>query len=446
MKKLIVSLGLFLFVLQTNAQLGGLIKKAKDKASQQTPASDTKPETGSTQSNSQEESTAAASKNERKPALKKDAEVLFRIPDRNAYSSTMGDGVTVQTLHNREVKFLPYDPVKKEGEAGSNHFAKDYPELVSLVIDKNKSGNFIVEFSSTPFKNGTGTLSTKFSSSKPAIYAKVKTKNGQSLNDVFGFGGKGGEVEVYNTVYNNFSGQFPSGMLKTLFLTPEKAKENYFLLDVLTDIDNAQIYQIREDEKSLYNPEFGYMHTQDVFPSSSNYLVRLLVRTAAKDEWGKKTDNHLDAVGFFEYDLKVSDAVAITEKSKKFYEDLKVQLNNIPRPVPDFWTMKSSPLTMGFTQAQLIKMYLGENFSNNTVIKFIATNNSGWGRMEDVTTGVITGRSSRQEYYVFFKNKAKNKCWVGIFWLQQAYNGGGSYGQAYVKGGEDYYVKCEELK
>jgi hypothetical protein len=444
-KLLIVAMSIFIMA-TTNAQLGGLIKKAKDKASQQAPADETKPESSNSLGNSQESNSPHSSKNENQSVVSNNSEVLFRIPDRDEYPNTRGDGVSLQTIQNRRITFLPYDPVKKEEEKGCDHFAKDYPELAAVVTDKNKSADFIVEFSSTPFKNGTGTLTTKFSSSKPFIYAKVKTKNGQSINDAFGFGGKGGEIEVYNTVYNNYSDRFPSGLVKTLFITPEKAKENYFLVDVLTDFGNAQIYQIREDDRSLFIPEFGFMHSQEVFPSSNTYTVRWLVRTSPKDEWGKKTNKRVEAVGFFEYDLKVSDAAGIADKSQTFYEDLKKHLANMPRPVPDVWSMKSSPLTMGYTQAQLIKMYLGENFNNNTLIRFIATNDNGWSFVEDISTGAVIARSSRQVYYAFFKNKAKNTCWVGQFWLQQPYIGSGKYGQAYAKEGEWYNVKCEELK
>ena len=117
--------------------------------------------------------------------------------------------------------------------------------------------------------------------------------------------------------------------------------------------------------------------------------------------------------------------------------------------LPKEWANKSAALVMGFTQAQLVSMYLN-SFTNkmdaHTVLKFHASSSNGGYTVVNNDYGIPIYRYSNQWYTIFIKYANGKTCFYQGFGLRQQYNGGGTYGKPMIDKNEYHMVDCEKMK
>jgi hypothetical protein len=449
MKKITQTLCFVLFLAfasNTQAQLGGLLKKVKDKATEKKTTTTT---TISDGGNKTPETVTNTNKN------KQLEQGTFLFPERyngNSIGYNSNNFINLYKIKEQYRALESLSHVRKEGEKGTFHFAKDYPELKSLINDEHIV-NATIQFSGTPFKNGKGDGKTSFNSNGEPIYALLQAKTG-TIKDVFNI--KTDEnirfsfkYYVYSDDADKLTGNFTTST-GNFIVTPQMAKENYLLLDVMPAKEDAVVYTNKEMGFNSTASSFAYLHTQENFSKSGNYKIRLVLLTPYTDEWGKPiSGTSMDCNGFFDYTFSTKDAKTRVDEGSELYSYMKENINNAPVALPDEWSEKSSPLTMGVTQAKLVEMYrniYNDKLADFTLVKFHATNRTGGWNIQKNDLGIPSYRYSNQWYTIFMKSKNGKACFYQGFGLRQNYEGGGQYGASFIDKETFKYVKCEEMK
>jgi hypothetical protein len=447
MKKLQRTLLLFLAItigISTQAQLGGLLKKAKDKVTENktsTPTSDvgSKPTEIVTKTN----------KN------KQFEEGTFLFPSRyngNSFGYNTNEYINVYKIKEKFRVLESLSHVRKEGEKGTFHFAKDYPELKDLINDEHIV-NATIQFSGTAFKNGKGDGKTSFSSNGEHIYAQLATKAG-TIKDVFNI--KTDEnirfsfmYYIYSDDTDKLTGNFQTST-GNFIVTPQMAKEKYLVLDIMPAKEDAVVYTNKEMGFNSTASSFAYLHTQENFSKSGNYKVRLVLLTPYTDEWGKPiSGTSMDCNGFFEYAFSTKDAKARLDEGSVLNIYMKDNINNAPVALPKEWKATTSPLAMGIAQPKLIEMFRNHfdgKLSDFNLVKLHATNSNGGWTVEANEFGIPKYRYSSQWYTIFMKSKNGKSCFYQGFGLRQNYEGDGKYSASFIDADKYNYVNCKEMK
>jgi hypothetical protein len=425
----------------TQAQLGNLLKKVKDKVSE-------KKETTTTEGGNKTTEVVTNKNNQFEKGV-------FLFPERYNGNSVGYNSNNFLNLYKIKETYRALESlshVRKEGEKGTFHFAKDYPELKDFINDEHIV-KATIQFSGTPFINGKGDGKTSFSSNGEHIYAQLEANSG-TIKDVFSI--KTDEnirfsftYYIYSDDENQLIGNFQTST-GNFIVTPQMAKEKYLVLDIMPAKEDAVVYTNKEMGFNSTASSFAYLHTQEKFSKSGNYKVRLVLLTPYTDEWGKPiSGTSMDCNGFFDYSFSIKDAKARVEEGSELYTYMKENINNAPVALPDEWSEKSSPLTMGVTQAKLVEMYRNiydDKLTDFTLVKFHATNRTGGWNIQKNDLGIPTYRYSNQWYTIFMKSKNGKACFYQGFGLRQNYEGGGQYGASFIDEETFKYVKCEEMK
>jgi hypothetical protein len=444
MKKLQKTILLFLAVaisITTQAQLGGLLKKAKDKVTE-------KKEVTTTEGGNKTTEVVNGTKNNDERWEKGE----FTFPDATYRNEYQQRTYNIFQVKEKFGALESLSHVRKEGEKGTFHFAKDYPELKSLINDEHIV-NATIQFSGTPFKNGKGDGKTSFSSNGEHIYAQLEAKAG-TIKDVFNI--KTDENIRFSFMYYIYSddgdkliGDF-STSAGNFIVTPQMAKEKYLVLDIMPAKENAIIYGNKETGFNRTASDFAFLHKQENFSKSGNYKVRLVLLTPYTDEWGKPiSGTSMDCNGFFDYSFTIKDAKARFEEGKEIHAYLSDYVREAPVALPEEWKAKSSSVAMGIPQAKLVEMIKNRHASRlvkYTLVKFYASASSGGWTVEKNEFGIPLYRYSSQWYTAFWKNNDGTDCFYQGFGLRQNYEGGGKYSASFVDEEPYKNLRCEEMK
>jgi hypothetical protein len=426
----------------TQAQLGGLIKKAKDKV--------TEKKATTTTTDGATKTTEAAT--DQKNNDKRWEAGTFLFPEMYHGSSFGYNSTNFINLYKIKEKYGVLESlshVRKEGEKGTFHFAKDYPELKGLINDEHIV-NATIQFSGTPFKNGKGDGKTSFSSSGDHIYAQLEAKSG-TIKDVFNIK-KDENISfsfmywIYNDEADKLTGNFATST-GNFIVTPQMAKEKYLLLDVLPTKENAIIYGNKETGFNRTATDFAFLHKQENFSKSGNYKIRLVLLTPYTDEWGKPiSGTSMDCNGFFDYSFSAKDAKARVEEGSEVHTYLSNYVREAPVPLPETWKAKSGAPMAGYSVAKYNQEYL-KYYPNVKIVKTFMKDDATWSVMKDNDNFLPIYKYSNQWVTYFVKN-AKGQCYYHKCNLRQDYQGGGTYGASAlaVFDSEIKYVDCNEMK
>ena len=441
MKKYIIALLLLVAVnVNTQAQLGGLLKKAKDKITEkkvEEKKADVVTEKTPESKTSIESKTAEAN-----------SELEFQfIGLTNSYGEygPRDETITLKKIKSWDKQFFPLECVRKVGEKGVFHFVKDYPELAPYTKAENK--DLKITFSSEPRKEGKGVVSTF--TSKSHIYARLENTKG-TLKDAFKFTGKDDLLTVRFVTFNDETVTYENVNSK-IYLTDKQINEKYIDFDILPEAIKATFNTLTED--SYYMSNIYNLFTQRNFPKSGNYKMGVEVYGITKDEWGSSEKGDIIRTGgYFDFTFSPSDIATINTERQTIWDTRKDGIAKAPRPLPSEWTAKTSALTMGVTQDKLLQMLLGNEAKFHKVIKFFASSSSGgWTAVYDQGAVLPRYRHSNQYYTVFLKiiNPASanvGKCWFQTFGLRQQYMGGGTYGVSTMDANDWYFTECDKMK
>lgn len=426
--KTLIALSLVLTTFTTQAQLGGLLKKAKDKVT----------EKKATTSVSNE----AVTNSEVATTTLTESSTSFQMYDQQYGYRSGGSSHNVEYFKKQNKTFSPYDHIRKSDEKGTFHFAKDYPELAPVMEPIN---NAITITFHTPYDVEVGKNITSFTS-KSYIYARISATTG-TIREALKIADKNDGIRFGFIIYNEDKETIKTQEYQLDFdITPAQANSKSITVDIIPD---PEIYKFSKQGAFWPGATFVGMHDQSTFSKNGAYKVGFFVKNEKVDNWGKAIwGDDIIFKGFFNYNFDAKDVAAI-KKDADLLNDLRVSaIKNVITELPKQWTEKTSTTAMGFTQAQLITMYQNSfsvKMDPHTVVKFHASSSNGGWTTQNNEFGIPIYRYSNQWYTIFIKY-ANGNCFYQGFGLRQAYNGGGTYGKAFIDKNEYHMVDCGQMK
>ena len=410
MKKIVLAIAIIATSISSYAQLGGLLKKAKDKI---------------TEKKTVETTTTAANNNQ---------------------TATLNNPPTAPTNEGSNTKII----VQKGENTPEGYYLFDNPLGKILIASK-------------PFSNASNNTKTTFQSNE-FIYGRLQLKSG-TIKEAFKFGEKEKGIPFHSLeyvvfVYKKGETKYNNDRLwNSCLVTDADLTKNYFDFDILPNPQNATTiisalanFSAGKSTAPLYaaiNPT--------VFYEDGTYKINIILRNAVNDAWGKALEQKKWPTFETDFDyLFNANDVAALKKNKELAatnaQNNMQNLANAAQELPEQWLEKSSALVMGLTQDKLLQMLLGDDLKSLKLIKFFASSsNGGWTAIYDQGNVLPTYRKSNQYYTVFYKivnptNSNNGKCWFQTFGLRQQYMGGGTYGVATIDANEWHFAECDKMK
>jgi hypothetical protein len=437
MKKTFAIAAIFFIMTNCQAQLGGILKKAKDKVTEK--KSTEQSQIQSTNYNVAMENNVT----EKLQPQTKVEEIRYREYD-GQYGYRGGvSGETLADYKRMGKVFTPYHLMRRMDEKGTFHFAKDYPELSSITEPVNNDLN--ITFSKKTFTGGGEEVTNSFATAN-GIYAKITATKG-TLKDALKLADDDDGIMVHFVLYDDVDETINKfATIEKFKLTDAQAKGKSVTFDIIPNLANFSDGK----QSDFWVGTFARKHDQYTFKQNGQYKVGVIVSNEMVDDWGKPVyGKDIEYTSFFDYNFSAKDATAVFDEADKVNDLKTAAKKNAITPLPKQWTEKSSALAMGFTQAQLITMY--ENSFNpkmdpHTLVKFHASpSNGGWTTVNN-DYGIPIYRYSNQWYTVFVKFNNGKACFFQGFGLRQQYMGGGTYGKAFIDRNEYHMADCAAMK
>ncbi len=229
-------------------------------------------------------------------------------------------------------------------------------------------------------------------------------------------------------------------------LTTAQANSKSITFDIMPNLSNFS----QGKQSNFYTGTFARNHNQYVFKRNGDYKVGVFVSNEMVDDWGKPVyGKDIEYANFFDYNFSAKDAATILEKADKINDLQNAAKKNAITALPKQWNEKSSALAMGLSQAQLINMYetsFSPKLEPHTIVKLHASPSGGGWTTVNNNYGIPIYRYSNQWYTIFVKFANGKTCYFQGFGLRQQYNGGGTYGKAFVDKNDYHMADCGEMK
>lgn len=416
-------------------QLGGLLKKTKDKVTAPT-------QTNKAETVENTRAVAEADKTGSMPANEK-TETTFYLYDQQYGYRSGGSNYTVANLKAQNIRFTPYSYVRKSEEKGSFHFAKDYPEFTAITEPVNN--DLSITFSNKTFTGGGEIITNSFTSAN-GIYAKFTATKG-TLKEALKIADNDDGIILQFVLYDDADETINAfTTIEKFQLTAAQANGKSITFDIIPSVPNFS----QGKQSDFWVGTFAYNHKEYIFKRNGNYKVGLFLKNEKVDHWGKPIyGDDIVFANFFDYNFSANDAPGIVKEASEVNDIKQKSVKNVITPLPKQWTEKSSPLVMGVTQAQLIAIYqnsFSDKMDAHAVVKFHASSSSGGWTTVNNDFGIPIYRYSNQWYTVFIKYANGKTCFYQGFGLRQAYNGGGTYGQTIIDKNEYHMADCGLMK
>jgi hypothetical protein len=448
--KKITGAGIILLCLNmgATAQLGGLINRTKDKLKDKVTNGTDKIKNSGTKTGTDNSETGSGNgvsgtvNNVKKQVA---AETEWQIGGDEGYSSG-GIKYNLDMLE-REKPISPYQHMRKVGETGCFHFAKDYAELKGIA--EPEPANYTVSFSSEPFKGGNGTPAAKFTSAEGHIYARLQIK-GAGIKEFFKLGDDDMKLTVDFYSYETGGDEIRSWRQQTtIYLKAGDAAKSVIDFDIKPAPSAITSYYDPKDKYSFYLSQFPFIHDQRFFSKSGNYTVGVRVVAALKNEWGVITGQKIEAMGTFDYAFAVKDVKTIYDEGQVVMKALQTGIKLSPKPMPKEWKQASAaPAVPGYTAAKYNELY-SRYYKDVKIVKTILAPTAGatWKVIMSNDNIMPAYKYCTQTVFFFVKDAAGN-CYYHPCDLRQDYAGGGTYSDIHlaVFDEEKVYVSCAEMK
>jgi hypothetical protein len=395
MKKIIISILFLNILVQSHAQLGGLLKKAEEKLKEKK----VKKEESKTETTTKEE-----------------VNTIVKSTSKNT------------------------DP--------------NLDDSYSLI--QNDFGKIIL--SNSPFGTTATTGQANFNSSE-FIYGRIQLNSGtikealkiavkDSKNPFYYF-----DYEVY--IYKNKKEVFHNLMWNTILLRDDELNNSYLNFDILPD--PKKLVSIRSATSDFCCgkasvPLFDAIKPE-VFESDGVYKVDIMLRNSnIKDSWGKQiTDKSKWPTFEMDFDFTFSSSdIATLKKNSKAATEIAIEkfktAGAMAAELPDSWAAKSGAPMAGYSAAKYNQLYV-KYYPTVKIIKTYMTNDGGWSVIKDNDNFLPRYKYSSQWVTYYVKN-AKGECYYHTCNLRQNYEGGGRYSAAFlaVFDEEIKYLDCGKMK
>lgn len=335
-----------------------------------------------------------------------------------------------------------------------------------------------IYFSNQPFGSTNSGGKTSFSTNE-YIYGRFET-GGKTLREVFGFAPISKENPEHKLLFNlyGYDPGIPSsygdsnghlvvgGSNGSSFITLTEADldKTYWNFDVLPDPAKAEtrIYWLVGDFK-YENEKAGALALYNFLKKDAeekNYVVRIELVKKTTDFRGQvePEEKWLTVEGRLGLNFKGTDFPKIKSDQEKMEANRQARIQQSAEdseqakienePLPDAWTLKSSPLLPGLTEAKLKAMFLLDHpdWVEKQIIKLYAEPaNSTQPTIVNNEVGIPKYRYLRQSFIAFVKVVGENECFYQRFTPAQKYSGGGTFGNYYAILDNRVDISCEKM-
>ena len=432
MKNLILIL-IVLLSISVNAQFGNLLNKAKERLTEK------KSETKSDKTDNIEKTISTNNLS---------TETIFEFPYQGSDYSSVTTGALSQLIANKR-SYSPYEYMRKQGETGIVHFAKDYPELKPVM--QTYENNLKIEFFEALPNSGKETFTNSFKSNNH-IYARITALSG-TIKSTFKLDEKNPYIELKMVVYDdeNKTMHFGNGNNATIIaLSLEQANLKSLDIDIMPHTMKYSVYSGLSGDAIYYSP-FPNMHNQKSFPRNGTYKVGVFLNSKTRDDWGKHQEGDgIVYANIFDYDFSAKDVATIMSEQQAIFDSNTSGIKYAIKELAPEWKLKTNAFAMGMTEQQITNLYISRYSGGEKVLKVLkvfAHESSGGWTIHKNDLGIPLYRYSNQFYTFFVKNTDSNSCYFQRFSLRQEYNGGGTY--APPKGDITYdvnFTECDKMK
>lgn len=424
--KQLLTITLLLSAVTTKAQLGGLIKKAKDKVTQ-------KKEAAAQTTNNPAIQTENNIPNEGNNQLNNNPTEYEGYVNRGWYNAG-----SINSDSKKEPLKEPYSILRVKNEKGTFHFAKDYAEIKPYLKPIDNNLKFV--FSTTPFTTGQPNITNSFTS-HDHIYAQMQTSG--TIKDALKIQEKDDGVNIgFKVFYEDYISEKMWPLPYALSTTQINGQN--LTVDIMPDIS---VYKANKNGV-LYASTFPNLNDQITFPKSGTYKIGVFVSNQNVDDWGKSIyGDNITYAGFFDYTFTPADAATIIKEGNAVNNILRnrEKFSDI-KPMHKGWTLQSSTPMAGYSIAKYNQDYL-RFYPNVKIIKTYIAPDDGWSVIKDNDNFLPLYKYSSQ-WVTYFCKTNDGKCYYHTCNLRQKYEGGGTYGAKFlaVFDSEINYVDCGSMK
>jgi hypothetical protein len=416
LQQLTAILLLLVFTTTANAQLGSLLKKAKDKLTEKKPAAEPKKETAV--------QPPAQSKTE--PAQKPEAS-------------------------DDDEESPKKDITKKMGSSKNND--ANTPDGY-FVVD-NPLGK--IYFDNKPFTANTTENKTTFKTSD-YIYARLQLKSG-TVKDALKILPKKEPTDFYSfnyiaVLYKNKKEVYSNQVAwHHCLLRDADLDKNYLDIDILPNPGNLQT--IMAPLVDFANgkgpaPLYTAVQRQD-FKEEGTYKVDIIIQNETVDVWGnrEKEDKWPTFEADFDLNFSNADVAALIANDKKATENAAAAFEKIAaksQPLHEGWSLKSGAPVASYSAAKYNQQY-SKFYPTVKIVKTYMKPDNGWSVIKD-NDNILPIYKYSSQWVTYFCKTTDGKCYYHTCNLRQNYEGGGRYGAAFlaVFDSEITYVDCEKMK
>lgn len=387
--KTIILLAFCFFSVITNAQLGGLLNKAKDKVL------------------------------EKKDKKKEQAEVKSETNVLPGISGNENSGIAATAKSNQGGTIIfgnePFTTLSTGTKAKFTSSENIYGQL------QLKSGT-LKDFFKIKDKDPNKRIPYYFLN-----YIVFLSKNGKSIADNKG---------IWNSMY----------------VADADVNNNYLNFDVLPSSAKVTTVINALDDFSAGSagaPLVGWISPQ-YFKEEGNYDVTIQFTYPSYDEWGKimPTEQWTMIEESITFNFSKKDIAKLTSDRVKVDEAAKAVIAN-SRPIPSAWKATSNKINCGISEASLKSLFIGGLSSwgsDVTILKLYADKGAGNYVQKD-DYGFPVRKSYNQHYVAFCKKAGTGQCFYQNFYVFNEYAGGGTYHKSLSIGLYDaVYISCDKLK
>jgi hypothetical protein len=236
-------------------------------------------------------------------------------------------------------------------------------------------------------------------------------------------------------------------------VTEKERKNKYLNFDVLPKPAEATTMTsgVTEFDAGIGTAPLYSLFDRTNFPASGNYRIGIQISGCTYDLYDRTRilpeNEWITSSGKFTLSFNVQDISTLQDNGSEASSLVKenARLKGIEaRGLPEQWSMKSAPITSGFTEKELIAMFLAKEESTTTCLKayIYPVTGPAW-NIEKNDIGLPVQKWHTQTLGFFAQNKGR--CFYIVGGLRQEYQGGGTYGKTYYQWEKSDEVNCKYI-
>lgn len=326
---------------------------------------------------------------------------------------------------------------------------QDEKKVEISKVDEISKGKMF--FDSKPFNTGGGGNITSFNS-KEFIYARIELQ--ENIKSFFKMTepqtGESYCLQYFMTVYDGDK-ETGSNSWSTMYVGKNEMTLNYLNFDVLPLPEKATTVMspLKEFSYGLAAAPLASLIDPSIFPKTGKYKITISIYNQTYNGYGseKPREEWPICKGEFEFAFNEDDISTLQANGKKANELVKESFRKREREeadLPESWNMQSSSIGSGYTEQQ-IKGMISARYQGSKLNKLVIEPEKGGWVVEKNELGLPKGKYFDQIISIFITDSEK-KCFYIEGYVYKTYEGGGTYGSAWMYPEKKIQISCDKMK